>query len=180
MRPLSEMRAASKASTFPNLKNPSVCMENVLPIDPENLVVRYCAEGIELEQGGQRDEALRLFTLAWSECSNAFERTIAAHYLAGHQKTPEETLRWNQEALSNADSVGDDRVQEFYPSLYLNLGKSHEDLGNIDDARRFYTLAAERVDCLPESPYGAIVRRGVMDGLKRTESSLEEPHAGSG
>jgi tetratricopeptide (TPR) repeat protein len=144
-------------------------MENVLPIDPQNIVFRYCAEGIELEQSGQRDETLRLFALAWDESSNAFERTIAAHYLARHQKAPEETLHWNQEALSNADSVGDDCGQEFYPSLYLNLGKSHEDLGNIVDARRFYTLAAERLDCLPESPYGAIVRRGVMDGLQRTD-----------
>ena len=56
-------------------------MENVLPIDPQNLVVRYCAEGIEREQDGQRDEALRLFALAWDESSNAFERTIAAHYI---------------------------------------------------------------------------------------------------
>jgi len=104
-------------------------MENALPIDPQNVVVRYCAEGIQLEQSGQRDEALRLFTLAWDKSTDAFERTIAAHYLARHQTTPEEVLHWNQEALSNADAVGDDRVREFYPSLYLNLGKAHEDLG---------------------------------------------------
>jgi len=150
-----------------------------LPIDPQNVVVRYCAEGIQAEQSGQRDEALRLFTLAWDNSTDAFERTIAAHYLARHQKTLEEILHWNQEALSNADTVGDDRVREFYPSLYLNLGKAHEDLGNTDDARGFYMLAAERVDCLPESPYGAIVRRGVMDGLQRTDSSVNESNAGS-
>jgi len=152
-------------------------MENVLPIDPQNAVVRYCAAGIQLEQSGQPDEALRLFTLAWDKSTDAFERTIAAHYMARHQKTPEDVLHWNREALSNADSVGDDRVQEFYPSLYLNLGKAHEDLGNTDDARRFYTLAAGRLDCLPESPYGAIVRRGVMDGLQRTGSLVNESEA---
>ena len=65
------------------------------------------------------------------------------------------------------DAVGDDRVEEFYPSLYLNRGKSREDLGNLVDACRFYTLASERVDYLPERPYGAVVCRGVMDGLGR-------------
>jgi tetratricopeptide (TPR) repeat protein len=154
-------------------------MENVLPIDSQNAIVRYCAEGIQREQSGERDEALRLFTLAWDKSTDAFERTIAAHYLARHQTTPEEVLHWNQEALRNADTVGDDRVREFYPSHYLNLGKAHEDLGNTNDARRFYALAAERVDCLPESPYSVIVRRGVMDGLHRTEPSVKESDAGS-
>jgi hypothetical protein len=42
-------------------------------------------------------------------------------------------------------------VQQFYPSLYLNMGKAHEDLGNLKDARRFYALAAQRIGCLPES-----------------------------
>ena len=95
-------------------------------IDPQNQIVRYCTEGMEREQEGQHKEALRLFLLAWDQSKDAFERSIAAHYVARHQATPEMTLHWNQESLTNADSVGDDRVQGFYPSLYLNMGKSHE------------------------------------------------------
>lgn len=142
-------------------------------IDPQNQIVRYCTEGMEREQEGQHKEALRLFMLAWDQSKDAFERSIAAHYVARHQATPEMTLHWNQESLTNADSVGDDRVQGFYPSLYLNMGKSHEDLGNLKDARRFYALAADRMGCLPESPYGDLVRRGVMNGMQRTSSCAE-------
>ncbi len=142
-------------------------------IDPQNQIVRYCAEGMEREQKGRHKEALRLFMLAWDQSKDAFERSIAAHYVARHQATPEMTLRWNQESLTNADAVGDDRVLGFYPSLYLNMGRSHEDLGNLKDARRFYALAADRMGCLPESPYGDIVRRGVMNGMQRTSNCAE-------
>jgi tetratricopeptide (TPR) repeat protein len=128
---------------------------------------------MEREQEGRHEEALQLFMLAWRESTNAFERSIAAHYVARHQTTPEGALHWNQESLTNADAVGDNRVQEFYPSLYLNMGKSYEDLGNLKDARRFYALAADRIDCLPESPLTDTVRRGVINGMRRTSTDLE-------
>jgi hypothetical protein len=128
---------------------------------------------MEKEQEGRHEEALRLFTLAWDHSKDAFERTIAAHYVARHQTMPERALHWNQESLTNADAVGDDRVQGFYPSLYLNMGKSHEDLGNLKDARRFYALAADRIGCLPEGRYGDIIRRGVMNGMQRISNCAE-------
>jgi hypothetical protein len=53
------------------------------------------------------------------------------------------------------------------------MGKSHEDLGNLKDARRFYALAADRIGCLPEGRYGDIVRRGVMNGMQRTSNCSE-------
>jgi tetratricopeptide (TPR) repeat protein len=142
-------------------------------IDPQNQVVRYCVEGMEKEQGGRHEEALRLFMLAWDQSKDALERSIAAHYVARHQATLERALHWNQESLRNADAVADDRVQGFYPSLYLNMGKSHEDLGNLKDARRFYALAADRMGGLPEDRYGDIVRRAVMNGMQRISNCAE-------
>jgi hypothetical protein len=38
--------------------------------------------------------------------------------------------------------VSVDRVNEFYPSLYMNLGQSYELLGNQEEAGRYYDLAA--------------------------------------
>ncbi len=143
------------------------------PIDPQNRVVKYCAEGMQREQESRHAEALQLFMLAWDQSKDAFERTIAAHYVARHQTSPEGTLHWNQESLINADAVRDDRVQGFYPSLYLNMGKSHEDLGNLKDAKRFYALAADRTGCLPENSYGDIIRRGVMNAMQRISKCSE-------
>jgi tetratricopeptide (TPR) repeat protein len=141
------------------------------PVDPQNEVVRYCVEGMEREQKGEHEEASRLFMLAWDQSKNAFERAIAAHYVARHQTTPQSALHWNQKSLINADAVGDDRVQGFYPSLYLNMGKSHEDLGNLEDARRFYALAADLMNSLPESPLTDMVRQGATNGLQRTANT---------
>ncbi|HZY41132.1 MAG TPA: hypothetical protein VFF59_03940, partial [Anaerolineae bacterium] len=85
-----------------------------------------------------------------------YEACIAAHYVARHQATPQDTLRWNQEALDRANAAGarratdvlrrvwpDDRVCSFYPSLYLNLGHSYEVLSDQAEAQRYYDRAAE-------------------------------------
>ena len=63
--------------------------------------------------------------------------------MAHLQERAQDQLLWNQEALARAEKVGDDRVRTFYPSLYLNLGRSHELLGNLVEAQKFYDLAAE-------------------------------------
>jgi len=73
--------------------------------------------------------------------------------------------------LSRADAVGDDRVRGFYPSLYLSLGRSYEDLGERDEARRHYDLAAWHTGDLPADGYGAMIRRGIAGGQRRTEST---------
>ena len=38
--------------------------------------------------------------------------------------------------------VNDERVKDFYPSLYLNMGRSHELLGNKLQAKEYYDAAA--------------------------------------
>jgi len=46
----------------------------------------------------------------------------------------------------------DDRVREFYPSLYLNMGKAHEDIGNREAAKRFYAVDKCGSDVPSEKP----------------------------
>jgi len=130
-------------------------------MDPENPVVKLCVAGMKAEGDGDLTEARDLFQKAWSQAQDHFEQCIAAHYLARHQPTPEDTLHWNETALHLADSVGDERVQGFYPSLYLNLGHCHEVLGNDGEAKRFYSLAAAHAQTLPDDRYGKIVRQGI-------------------
>ncbi len=112
-------------------------------MDLTNPVIRLCAEGTRAEFEGRRDEACALYMQAWEAARDAYDACVAAHYVARCQEKPEEMLRWNQEALNRADAVGDDRIQSFYPSLYLNMGRAHELLGNQTEARRYYDLAAE-------------------------------------
>src|SRR4051812_22230456 len=129
-------------------------------MDPENPVVKLCVAGMQAEGQGDHERARRVFAEAWELSSNDFEACIAAHYVARHQPTPEDTLRWNQESLRLAEAVGDRRVADFFPSLLLNPGHSHEALGQGEEAQRYYDLAAARAERLPRDRYGDIVRDG--------------------
>lgn len=130
-------------------------------MDPDNSVVRLCVQGMECEGRGCFEDAAQLFLSAWNESTDDFERCIAAHYVARHQKSPADTLMWNQRSLDHANAVADDRVRQFYPSLYLNMGKAHEDLGDRETAKRFYEMAAGVVERLRDGRYGKIVRDAV-------------------
>lgn len=112
-------------------------------MDAENQIMKLCLEGTRAEFEKRFDDARALYWQAWQAVTNDYEACIAAHYVARFQPTPQDTLRWNQEALDRADAVGDNRVASFYPSLYVNLGHAHEALGNQAQAAHYYKLAAE-------------------------------------
>lgn len=136
-------------------------------MDPNNPVVKLCTAGMQAEAEGRDTEALALFEQAWEAKTDDFEACIAAHYVARHQADAEATFRWNQVALERADAVHDDRVRGFYPSLYLNLGHSYEQLGDASKASQCFQEAAARLGDVPEGPYGDLVRKGVADGQRR-------------
>ena len=136
-------------------------------MDPENPIVKLCAEGMAAEAEGRHDDARALFQRAWDGSTDDYEACIAAHYLARHQPNPEETLRWNRESLDRAERVGDDRVAGFYPSLYLNMGHAYETLGDRVSAGRYYDLAAEGLGALPDGAYRMMVLGGIEEGRKR-------------
>lgn len=111
-------------------------------MDLDNPVIRLCLDGAQAEFKGQPAEAQRLYQQAWAAATDAYEACIAAHYVARFQATPKETLRWNQIALERARAAEANRVRDFYPSLYLNLGHAYEVLGDQAEAQRYYDLAA--------------------------------------
>jgi tetratricopeptide (TPR) repeat protein len=114
-----------------------------LNIDTSNPVVQLCMQGTRAEFQHDIDQARAYYQQAWDARGNDYDACIAAHYLARVQKTPEDTLHWNQAALNHADAVMDDSVKQFYPSLYLNMGSSYEALEDTVNAEKFYSLAAE-------------------------------------
>jgi hypothetical protein len=139
-------------------------------MDPTNPVVALCIEGMRAEGERRYDAARALFEKAWDARIDDYDACVAAHYVARHQESDAASLRWNQEALDRAGAVADERVGDFYPSLHLNLGFSHEKLGQLTEARRHYDLAEECVSRLPDGPYGDLVRDGVARARERVRS----------
>jgi len=111
-------------------------------LDPNNPVIKLCIAGSRAEFEGKIDAARELYRQAWEAATDDYEACIAAHYMARYQADPLDQFRWNKEALERAGAVPDGRVDSFYPSLYLNMGKSYELLGNQPEAQQYYTLAA--------------------------------------
>ncbi|MGW8250339.1 MAG: hypothetical protein ACWGO1_06830 [Anaerolineales bacterium] len=139
-------------------------------MDADNPVVKLCVAGMQAEAAGKLEQAAALFQQAWQACTNDYEACIAAHYLARHQSTPADTLRWNQEALDRARLCDDEQVQDFLPSLYLNIGYSYELLSIREQALRFYELAAEAADSLGDGRYAETVRDGTARGIQRAKA----------
>lgn len=137
-------------------------------MDTENPVVQLCIQGMQAEGEGRPADARDLFQRAWEARTSAYEACIAAHYLARHQATPEDTRHWNQVALDQADASGDERVRPFYASLHLNLGRCAEEAGDLAGARAHYQRAAEALPYVTEGPYRDLVARGVHAALERT------------
>ena len=111
-------------------------------MDPENPVVLLCVAVTQAEFAGRLDEARRLAWLAWQAATDDYEACIAAHYVARYQESKEGALHWNQKALACAEAVNDVRLAPFYPSLYLNMGRAYENMGDQAAAQGYYALAA--------------------------------------
>ncbi|MFD7312608.1 hypothetical protein [Streptomyces sp. NPDC059883] len=140
-------------------------------MDPGNPVVQLCAQGMTAEAEGREADARELFLRAWEAAADDYEACVAAHYLARHQPTPEETLRWNQECLTRADRVGDNRVRGFYASLHGNMGRAQLALGRPGAARTHFRAAAGHLDDVPPGPYREWVRLCVARGLRATDDA---------
>ncbi|MGW6872715.1 hypothetical protein ACWGHA_10310 [Streptomyces xanthophaeus] len=144
-------------------------------MDPDNPVVRLCSQGMQAEAEDRAADARDLFARAWEAASDDYEACVAAHYLARHQPTPEQTLHWNRVCLDRADLVGDDRVTGFYASLHLNTAKAYGDLDDPDRAREHFVLAASHVGGVPPGPYADWLRTAVAEGLRSGGQTRQPP-----
>jgi len=138
-----------------------------MQFDPNNHVVKRCAQGMSLEGEGKNEEALRCFQQAWDEAENDFEKFTAAHYVARHQKNTSDKLKWDTLALNLALKLNDDKLKGTYPSLYLNIGKCYEDLKDLQNARAHYERALSYTDALADDGYGKMIKGGIQSGLER-------------
>jgi hypothetical protein len=149
-------------------------------LDPARPVVRLCAEGVEAELAGRDAEARCLYDEAWEARVDDLDACIAAHYVARYQPTLDGALAWHRRALEHARALDGalEGIEGFLPSLYLNLGKAHEDLGDLESARACYHLAEEFVHSLEDDTHGELVRGGVASALARVEA-MQDDHEGS-
>ena len=137
--------------------------------DPNNNVIKLCTQGMDMEGKGKPEEASKLFFQAWSEATSDFEKFTAAHYVARHQKSIDDKLKWDETSLTLALKINNDTVKRFFPSLYLNIAKGYEDLGDYENAKKNYQLAILFTNLLPDDGYGTMIKVGIMKGIERVK-----------
>src|SRR4051812_45549414 len=112
-----------------------------MDFDPNNNVVKLCLQGMDMEEKGKPEEASNLFCQAWNEGTNDFEKFTAAHYVARSQNDVRGKLKWHETALQLALGINNNTVKGAFSSLYLNIAKCYEELGDSEKAKENYELA---------------------------------------
>ncbi|MFK3979926.1 hypothetical protein ACI2K4_06025 [Micromonospora sp. NPDC050397] len=149
---------------------------------------------VELGRSGQKAQAREALTALWDQLGadgDAFHRCTLAHYLADLQDTTEAELVWDERALAAVADLTDERaqrylsslqVQNFLPSLHLNLADCHRRLGNTTLAREHLVTAEDLVGHLPDDQYGDLIRgaiRHVAEALETGSTERLDSHPSS-
>ena len=145
-----------------------------MSMDVTNRVIALCAAGMDVE--GTPDEARRLFEQAWALRSDDYDASVAAHFLARHQPTPEDTLRWNSLAVQHALAVPDGRANDLMASLYLNLADSYATVGRREEGLETARKALESLTLLPQGGYRDFVAMGIQR-LRDRLGAVDDPAA---
>lgn len=112
-----------------------------MEFNANNNVVQLCLRGMGLEDSGTAEEASKVFLQAWRQADNDFERFLAAHYVARHQKSVQDKLKWLETGLQYALQVNDVAVSSAFPGLYGRIAACYEHLNEPGEATRYYELS---------------------------------------
>lgn len=112
-----------------------------MEFNPSNHTVQTCIQGMAEEEKGNRVRAGELFLKAWNEAANDFEKYLSAWFVARHQETFADKLRWLETALHFALKINDVTVMSAYPSLYSKLAECYEVTGDTENAGKYIIMA---------------------------------------
>lgn len=113
-------------------------------ITPEMARVRVrllLERGRLFNSAGDKTQAWTLFEQAWDAAQAAGEAGYAvdAAHMLGILETPE--LTWNLRALQLAETSSDERARRWRASLYNNIGWTHHDRGEYEQALALFEKA---------------------------------------
>lgn len=136
-------------------------------------VMLRIGEGIEQARAGDHESARGILGEVWEQLGpdgDPLHVVTLAHFMADVQDDPADELEWDRRALAAADSLTDERAQQynpslavrgFYPSLYASLAADYAKLDDPDTASTYLAKAEAASPELPEGEYGKVVRAAI-------------------
>jgi tetratricopeptide (TPR) repeat protein len=121
-----------------------------MEFNPNNNIVKLCLQGMSMEENGKPEEASAQFLQAWNEATDDFEKFLAAYYVARHQKSAADKLKWLKTSLQLALKINNDYTKGIFSSLYSNIAECYEELGDLDNAKKNYESANSFKDKLSD------------------------------
>jgi hypothetical protein len=125
-----------------------------MEFSPSNNVIKLCLQGMNMEGKDKPEEASKLFLQGWDEATSDFEKFLAAHFVARHQKSVSDKLNWLETTLQFAVKVNDNTVRSAFPLLYLDIAKCYQDLNDRAKAKEYSDLAtSSKYDLYDKGPF---------------------------
>jgi len=146
----------------------------------EDAVMARAGQAVMLHRAGDREEARNRLMELWTEIGedgDPLHRVTIAHYMADTQDEPADELAWDLRALTAADVLTDERLEQhhrslavraFYPSLHLNLAADYVKLDREEEARTHLREARSAIGTLGDDAYG----NGIRAAIERLELRL--------
>lgn len=122
-----------------------------MPFDPTHHIVKLCLQAMALEEKKLSDEASSLFLRAWTESTTDFDRFLTAYFVARHQASIAERIKWLETSLESASKSNDQGARSALATLYARLAESHHELGNREREATYRDL----VEKAGRAPVGA-------------------------
>lgn len=127
---------------------------SIMEFSPKNNIVRLCLQGMSLEENEKNEEAKNVFLQAWNEVTDDFEKFIAAWYVARHQPTIADELKWLEKDLQLALEINDERTQPALSPLYSKIAECYQENGDSENAKKYFDLSDSALqDPVDEGPF---------------------------
>ncbi len=112
-----------------------------MEFSPTNPIVRLCLQAMAQEAAADLASAATIFTQAWNDASDDFEKFLSAFFLARHQVSLDDCLRWYDKALEHAQRVDDVAARSAVVSVHLYIARCYEEMGDRESAQHHRELA---------------------------------------
>lgn len=115
---------------------------------PHHPIVKLCLQGMTLQAEGRPEQAGVHFQQAWEAAESDHEKFLTTYFLARHQDTPADQLKWQEVALELALKIDDDSVRSALPMIYQEMAALYEAMKEPEKAR----LSREKAAACPVAP----------------------------
>lgn len=109
--------------------------------DSKNKIIGLCMLGMNMEEQGDSEGAMAILIKALNESTDDFEKFVATYQIAKYEKNIPEKLKWLEKSLQYAIKSEDYGIKSTLPTIYFDIAKCYEELGESEKAKINYELS---------------------------------------